>query len=69
MPKPRDYEWYKRFQDDHEDNKRTGLCTTSTTKDNVEKVKEVGTSYGLCETGFINILDIKRVAPKLVQKL
>ena len=38
------YEWYKRFQDgreDVEDDERPGRPSTSTTDENVEKVKEM----------------------------
>ena len=44
MSKTRVYEWYKRFQDgreDVEDDERPGRPSTSTTDENVEKVKEM----------------------------
>ena len=44
MSKTRVYEWYKRFQDgreDVEDNERPGRPSTSTTDENVGKVKEM----------------------------
>ena len=37
MSKTRVYEWYKRFQDGHEDVERPGFPSTSTTDENVEK--------------------------------
>jgi len=42
MSKIRVYEWYKRFQDGHkdvEDDERPGRLSTSTTNENMEKVK------------------------------
>ena len=42
--KPRVYEWYKYFQEGHEDtedDKRIRLSSTSTTEQNVEKVKGI----------------------------
>ena len=45
MSKTRVYEQYKRFQDDREDvedDERPGRLSTSTTDENVEKVKEMG---------------------------
>ena len=81
MSEPRVYEWYKRFQDgreDVEDDERPGRLSTSTTDENVEKVKEmvisdrritirevaddVGISIGSCHEIFSNILGMKRVA-------
>ena len=44
MSKTRVYEWYKHFQDgreDVEDDERPGRPSTSTTDENVEKVKEM----------------------------
>ena len=44
MSKTRVYEWYKCFQDgreDIEDDERPGRPSTSTTDENVEKVKEM----------------------------
>ena len=44
MSKTKVYEWYKRFQDgreDVEDDERPGRPSTSTTDENVEKVKEM----------------------------
>ena len=44
MSKTRVYEWYKRFQngrEDVEDDERPGRPSTSTTDENVEKVKEM----------------------------
>ena len=44
MSKTRVYEWYKRFQngrEDVEDDERPGRSSTSTTDENVEKVKEM----------------------------
>ena len=69
------YEWYKHFQDgreDVEDDERPGCPSTSTTDENVEKVKEivmndrritirevaddVGMSIGSCHEIFSNAL-------------
>ena len=77
MSKTRVYEWYKRFQDgreDVEDDERPGRPSTSTTDENVEKVKEmimndrritirevadnVGISIGSCHEIFSNVLGI-----------
>ena len=88
MSKTRVYEWYKRFQDgreDVEDGERSGRPSTSTTDENVEKVKEmvmndrritirevaddVGISIGLCHEIFSNVSGMKRVAAKFVPKL
>ena len=88
MSKKRVYEWYKRFQDgreDVEDDERPGRPSTSTTDENVEKVKEmvmndrriiirevaddVGISIGSCPEIFSNVLGTKRVAAKFVPKL
>ena len=88
MSKIRVYEWYKRFQDGREeveDGERPGRPITSTTDENVEKVKEmvmndrriairevaddVGLSNGSCPEMFSNILGMKRVAAKFVPKL
>ena len=88
MSKTRVYEWYKRFQDgreDVEDDERPGRPSTSTTDENVEKVKEmvmndrritirevaddVGISIGSCHEIFSNVLGMKRVAAKFVPKL
>ena len=88
MSKTRVYEWYKRFQDDREDvedDERPGCLSTSTTDENVEKVKEmvindrritirevaddVGISIGSCHAIFSNALGMKRVAAKFVPKL
>ena len=88
MSKTRVYEWYKCFQDgceDVEDDERPGRHSTSTTDENVEKVKEmvmndcritireiaddVGISIGSCHDIFSNVLDMKRVAAKFVPKL
>ena len=88
MSKTRVYEWYKRFQDgreDVEDDERPGRPSTSTTNDNMEKVKEmvmndrrntirevadnVGISIGSCYEIFLNVLGMKRVAAKFVPKL
>ena len=44
MSKTRVYEWYKRFQEGREeveDDERPGRPSTSTTDENVEKVKEM----------------------------
>ncbi|KAM0734093.1 Protein GVQW3 [Formica fusca] len=44
MSQPRVYEWYKRFQEgreDIEDDARSGRPSTSTSHENVEKVKEI----------------------------
>uniref|UniRef100_T1HJG0 Mos1 transposase HTH domain-containing protein n=1 Tax=Rhodnius prolixus TaxID=13249 RepID=T1HJG0_RHOPR len=44
MSKTRIYEWYKRFQDGREnveDDERPGRPRTSTTDENVKKVKEM----------------------------
>ena len=78
MSKRRVYEWYKRFQDgreDVEDDERPGRPSTSTTNENVEKVKEmvmndrritirevaddVGISIGSCHKIFSNVLGMK----------
>ena len=88
MSKKRVYEWYKRFQDgreDVEDDERPGRPSTSTTDENVEKVKEmvmndrritirevaddVGISIVSCHEIFSNVLGMKRVAAKFVPKL
>ena len=88
MSKKRVYEWYKRFQDvreDVEDDDRPGSPSTSTTDENVEKVKEmvmndrriiirevaddVGISIGSCYEIFLHVLCMKRVAAKFVPKL
>ena len=88
MSKTRVYEWYKRFQDvrkDVEDDERPGRPRTSTTDENVKKVKEmvmndrritirevaddVGISIGQCHGIFSNVLGMKRVAAKFVPKL
>ena len=86
MSETRVYEWYKRFQDGHEDvedDERPGRLSTSTTDENVEKVKEmvmndrrivirevaddVGISIGSCHYIFSNVLGMKRVAANLFQ--
>ena len=86
LSKTRVYEW--RFQDvreDVEDDERPGRPSTSTTDENVEKVKEmamndrritirevaddVDISIGLCHEIFSNVLGMKRVAAKFVLKL
>ena len=88
MSKTRVYEWYKRFQDgreDVEDDERPGRPSTSTTDENVEKVKEMAMndrritirevaddddiSIGSCHEIFSNVLGMKRVAAKFVPKL
>ncbi|PNF20350.1 Mariner Mos1 transposase [Cryptotermes secundus] len=88
MSKTRVYEWYKRFQDGREDvadDERPGRPSTSTTDENVEKVKamimndrritirevadDVGISIGSCHEIFSNVLGMKRVAAKFVPKL
>ena len=88
MSKTRVYEWYKRFQDgreDVEDDERPGRPSTSTTDENVEKVKamvmndrritirevadDVCISIGSCHEIFLNVLGMKRVAAKFVPKL
>ena len=88
MSKTRVYEWYKRFQDgreDVEDDERSGRPSTSTTDENVEKVKEmvmndrritirevdddVGISIGSCHEIFPNVLGMRHVAAKFVPKL
>ena len=88
MSKTRVYEWYKRFEDsreDVEDDERPGRPSTSTTDENVEKVKEmvmndrritirevaddVGISIGSCHEIFSNFFGMKRVAAKFVPKL
>ena len=88
MSKTRIYEWYKRFQHGRkevEDNDCPGRPSTSTTDENVEKVKEmvmydrritirevaddVGISIGSCHEIFSNVLGMKRVAEKFVPKL
>jgi len=75
MSKTRVYEWYKRFQEgreDVEDDERLGRPSTSTTDENVEKVKEmimsdrriiirevaddVGISIGSCHEIFSDVL-------------
>ena len=85
MSKARVYEWYKHFQDgreDLEDDERPGRPSTSTTDENVKKVKEmvmndcritirevaddVGISIGSCHEIFSNVLGMKRVAAKFV---
>ena len=81
MSKTRVYESYKRFQDgreDVEDDERPGRLSTSTTDENVEKVKEmvmndrqitirevandVGILISSCHEIFLNVLGMKRVA-------
>ena len=88
MSKTRVDEWYKGFQDgreDVEDDKRPGRPSTSTTDENVEKVKEMvmndrriiirevadddGISIGSCHEIFSNFLGMKRIAAKFVPKL
>ena len=88
MSKTRVYEWYKRFQDgreDGEDDERPGRLRTSTTDENVEKVKEivmndrritirevaddVGISISSCHEIFSNVLGMKHVKAKFVPKL
>ena len=85
MSKTRGYEWYKRFQDGREDVEDDERPSTSTTNENVEKVKEmvmndrritirevaddVGISIGSCHEIFSNVLGMKRVAAKFVPKL
>ena len=88
MSKTRVSEWYKCFQDgreDVEDDERPRRPSTSTTDENVEKVKEivmndrritirevtddVGISIGSCHEIFWNVLGMKRVAAKFVPKL
>ncbi|XP_050684031.1 histone-lysine N-methyltransferase SETMAR-like [Leptidea sinapis] len=88
MSKARIYEWYKRFQDGRvniEDDERPGRPSTSTTDENVKKVKEmvmndcrvaikevaddVGISVGSCHEIFSVVLGMKRVAAKFVPKL
>ena len=80
MSKKRVYEWYKRFQDgrvDVEYDERPGRPSTSTTDENVEKVKEmvmndrritirevaddIGISIGSCHKIFSNVLGMKRI--------
>ena len=88
MSRTRVDEWYKRFQDgreDFQDDECPGRSSTSTTDENVEKVKEmvmndcritirevaddVVISIGSCNEIFSNVLGIKRVAAKFVPKL
>lgn len=88
ISQPRVYEWYKRFQEgreDIEDDARSGRPSTSTSDENVEKVKEIvlanrritirevaeeiGISYGTCEAIFADVLNMKQVAAKFVPKL
>ena len=88
MSKTRVYEWCMRFQDgrkDVEDDERPGRPSTSTTDENVEKVKEmvmndrritirevaddVSISISSCHEIFSNVLGMKRVAAKFVPKL
>lgn len=85
MSKTRVYEWYKRFQDCHEDVDDDERPSTSTTDGNVEKVKEMvtndrqitirevaddaGISIGSCHTIFSNVLCMRCVAAKFVLKL
>jgi len=88
MSKTRVYEWYKRFQEgreDVEDDERLGRPSTSTTDENVEKVKEmimsdrriiirevaddVGISIGSYHEIFSDVLDMKCVTAKFVPKL
>ena len=85
MSKTRIYEWYKRFQDGSEDVEDDERPNTSTTDENVEKVKEmvmndrrftitecaddVSISIGSCHEIFSNVLGMKRVAAKFVPKL
>ena len=83
MSKTRVYEWCNRFQDGHEDvddDERTERPSTSH-DENVEKVKEmvmndrritireVADDVGSCHEIFSNVLGMKRVAAKFVQKL
>ena len=88
MSKTRVYEWYKRFQDgreDVEDDEHLGRPSTSTTHENVERVKEmvmndrritirevaddVGISIGSCHKIFSDVLGTKRVTAKFVPQL
>ena len=85
MIKARVYEWYERFQGGREDVEDNERPSTSTTDENVEKVKEmvmidrritirevaddVGISIGSCHEIFSNVLAMKRVAAKFAPKL
>ena len=88
MSKPRVYEWYKRFKEGREDvgdDERPAPATTSTTEENIEKVKklvlanrritirevadDVGISIGSCHAIFTDVLGMRRVAAKIVPKL
>lgn len=80
--------WYNRFMEGREDinaDDRAGRPSTSTTEDNLEKIKdlvlenrritvreveeEVGISYGSCEAIMVNTLGLRCVAAKMVPKL
>ncbi len=82
------YKWYKLFtegREDVNDDARCGRPSTSTTDENVAKVKkivmenrritirevaeDVGISVGSCHAIFSEILGMKRVAAKFVPKL
>ena len=88
MSKTRVCELYKRFQDGREDvegDERPGRPSTSTTDENVEKVKEmvmndcritirevaddVAISIDSCHEIFSNVLGMERVTAKFVPKL
>ncbi|PNF37233.1 hypothetical protein B7P43_G00377 [Cryptotermes secundus] len=87
MSKTRVYEWYKRFQDGREDvadDERPGRPSTSTTDENVEKVKamimndrritirevadDVGISIGSCHEIFSNVLVQRRLREAIRKK-
>ena len=86
MRKTRVYKWYKRFQDgreDVEDEERPGCPSTSTTDENVEKVKEmvmngrritirevaddVGISIGSYHEIFSNVLGMKEISSHIAE--
>lgn len=82
------YKRYKHFEkiyEDDKDDERSGRRSTSTTNDNIEKVKtifvdihriairkdayEVGISFGLCQAIFSAILGIRLVALKICYEI
>ncbi|XP_029673845.1 protein GVQW3-like [Formica exsecta] len=88
MNKTSVYKWYKCFQEgrkDVENGERPGRSSTSTTDDNVGKVKkmimdnrritirevadDVGISFGSCQAIFSDVLGLRCVAAKFVPKL
>ena len=80
--------WYNRFKEGREDvndDAYPGRLSTSTTDENIEKVKkmildnrritirliadDVGISFGSCQAIFTDVLGMKHAATKIVPKL